>query len=171
MTRRELLYLVPAVPGAVFLTGCGQSSVTTGLQVAIAAGEALVSVLASQGTIPPDQATKINNWMSQVSAALVFATTELASTDSSLVKLTKITSQFSSIIQPDLPPGTAQAILSAVNAVLKAVSDYLASIQTVTATARASGKELRLTSGDIKALPGLHARAVALQGHFGRKVN
>ena len=114
------------------LTACSQSQVTETLDLVIAAADAAVSVLA------PGTAALITPYLSEVSAAVDFATTELASDDSAAIKAAKIAQQFATIAAPNLPPGTAQVIVQAVAAVGKAVITFLGSLQ-------ATGADLQST--------------------------
>src|SRR5271167_2808601 len=88
---------------ALPLIGCGgQSSVTTTLQLVIAGAEAILPFIPG---VAPAQAVLINGWLVAVGDATTFATQELASADSALLKATKIGAEFAKVIEPNLPPG------------------------------------------------------------------
>jgi len=126
----------------LFQVGCSQSQVTTTLDLVVTAADAAVSVLQSTGTLPPGTASLITGYLGQVTTGVEFATTELASTDSTAVKAAKITQEFAMIVVPNLPPGTGAAIVSVVASVAQAVANFLSTLQTVA-----------MTSADKQVLP------------------
>lgn len=162
ITRRSVL--LPIALLAIFtLPGCGISNVTTTLQLVIAAAEAAVGVLGSTGTIPPGTATLALNYLSAVSQATSFAATELASTDSSVMKAEKIIAKFASIAAPNLPAGTPQTILAVIQAVVQAVTNFLTSIQpAVPPGGAAIGKNISISSQDRTTLTQIKGRSDAL---------
>lgn len=151
--------------GALMLTSCGQSSITKELQLVIAGVEAVLPLIPG---VTPDAAVKINTYLSAVSDGAEYATVELASADSEILKASRIAAKFASIAAPVLPAGTAQAILTDIENVAAAVQRFLSVIQAAPVTARAAGQPVQLTKGDLAALPKLHARAVALQANFAK---
>lgn len=169
-------WVLPLLLTLFLLQGCGLS-VTNSLQLVIAAAEAAV------GIISPEYATRIDPYLKAVSQATSFAATELASTDTSPVKAEKIISQFAAIAGPNLPAGVPQTIVTAIQAVVTAVSNFLASIQPAApphmaaTAARASGrtvkpqtvpKEIKLSPADERALVSIKTRADALAAKIGK---
>lgn len=162
---------IPLLVSLLILQGCA-ISVTSTLQLVIAAAEAAIPV------IDPAAASVAMPYLKAVSQAVSFASTELASADTSAVKAEKIITQFATIAAPNLPPGISQTIVSAVLAVTSAVGNFLATIQTaappaVAATAvRISGraapkptavpKQITVSAKDQQALLAIRARADAL---------
>lgn len=160
---RTLRILALPLALSILLTGCKQSSITTNLQLVIAAAETAVSVLEGTGTIPPPVGTLINTYLNAVSEGTVFASMELASTDPQPIKASKIIAKFASIAKPDLPAGTAQNIVTVIEAVANAAAKFLATISTAQTALATSAKPLKMTSGDMAAMPKIQARAEALQ--------
>ena len=144
------------------LTSCGSAQVVTTLEAVVASGEVAVSTLATIGTIPPATAALINQYLKAVDQAAIFASTELASADTPAVKATKIAQQFAGVIAPTLPLGTAQVVLSVVQAVIGAVANFLTAIQPATTVTAAKSVNLKLSAGDVAKLAAIHARAEAL---------
>ena len=168
MTRRQICLTAVLLALSVALTACSQSSVTLTLDLIVTAADAAVGVMQSTGQIPPGTATMITNYLGDLTTAVDFATTELASSDTAAVKAAKIAQEFAMIAAPNLPPGTASAIVSTIQAVAKAVANFLASVQTAALNIQAvpaganafAGKSgtLKLNSADMKALPKIKAR-------------
>ena len=156
---------------ALFTTAC-QSQVTTTLDLVVAAADAAVTALQATDQLPPGSAALLNTYLSDVTAAVDYATAELASADTPAVMASKITAEFAAIAVPQLPPGVAAAVGVTIQAVANAVAKFLSSIQAtaaaLTATpdgARAffaSGK-LKLTRGDRAALPKIRAKNAAVK--------
>lgn len=168
--------------GCMLSTGCGapQTSVTTDLSLAIAAAQTAVAALETidPSLIPPATAANINSALQAASMALVFATTELASSDTPAVMAADISKEFGSIVaslnNPALTTGAPAAIIADVQLVLTMISNFLTTIEVpIAASARANGTitavSWKLSDGDIKALPGIHSKALALQAMFRAK--
>lgn len=149
------------VSALLFQMGCGSNQVVTSLQLVIAAAEAAMTTLEATGQIDPATATKITNYLTAVSTATSYAATELQSSDTPAQKATKIVQEFASVTAPVLPPGTAQTIISVVQAVTQAVANFLASIQP--ASAVSGSPALTLSSADRSKLQSIHARSEALK--------
>ena len=170
MTRRYfnsksagfLLLCVLALALSGFLVGCGTSSIVTALEAVIAAAEAAVATLGAVGTIPPATVTLLENYLTSVSEATAFASTELASNDSPAVKATKIIQQFAMIAAPILPPGTAQVVVDVIQAVTKAIANFLSQIE-APKTATANLSKLTLSDSDRAKLGKIHERATELE--------
>jgi len=163
------------VPLALFMIVAGCQSATTDLEVAIAAGEAVIGVLAGAGTLPQAEATPIDTYMGDAATFLNETTTELGSTDSSLVKAQKIISYASGIAVPALPVGPVKVALEAVQA---AIDTIVASMQGVTAQlhalppgafAAASSPKHHKLRIDQKKLAQLAKRAQALHQRFPKR--
>jgi len=163
--KRRFLFVPLLLILLVLLQAC--ISVTSTLQLVIAAAEAAV------GVIDPPAAVLINPYLRAVSLATSFAATELASSDTSPVKAEKIIAQFASITAPNLPPGISRTIVAAVEAVTTAVTNFLATIQPAAPpplTARTTGKaapqtvpkQIKISSGDLTTLTSIKSRADAL---------
>lgn len=140
----------------IVLNGCGSGTVITSLELVTDAAEAAVTVLAATGQLPASTVTVIDSYLSQVSTATEFAVTELESTDPAGAKASKILAQFAMIARPDLPPGIAQAILAAVQAVASSVSNFLMTLQPAPApgtppTAALKPPDLKLTRAIVHA--------------------
>lgn len=137
MIRRAALLAAAGL--TLGLVACSQSQVTETLALVVTAADAAVTTLQATGQIPPGTATLITNYLSEVSTGVSFATMELASTDSSALKASRIAQEFASITVPNLPVGTATAIGATVAAVVSAVSNFLATIQPAAASLTAAG--------------------------------
>lgn len=124
-----------AIGLALFQLACSQSQVTETLSLVVTAADAAVSVLEAGGQIPAPVATQITNYLGEVTTGVQFASTELASADSSGLKASKIAQEFATISAPNLPPGIGAAIGATVQAVASAVTNFLS---TVTSAASAS---------------------------------
>jgi hypothetical protein len=159
------LLFISLITLALVLTGCGVSSVVTSLELVTAASEAAVGALEGAGQITPATAMLIDQYLAQVSMATQFAATELASTDTTPEKISKIASQFAGIAIPDLPPGTAQAIVLTVQAVAKAVAAFLMNIQTPTPPA----SKFVLSDNDRAKLAQIRGRAGVVYARTRRK--
>ncbi|MGH7484617.1 MAG: hypothetical protein ACREMY_03300 [bacterium] len=149
---------------ALLLAACGTSSVVTALEAVVATAETAVSVLSATGQIPAPVATEINIYLGDVGTAAAFAASELASTDSTAVKVTKIIQQFSMIAAPSLPPGTAQTIIAVVQAVTTAIAKFLAQITPAVTAKRAAviPPKITISSSDARKLLSLRTRALAI---------
>lgn len=166
ITRRRFSSVLLAAT-VVVLSSCG-ASVTNTLQLVIAAAEAALGVLGI---------TAYAGWLKAVSEAVSFASTELASSDSSVVKAEKIITQFALIAAPILPPGTAQEVVNAIEAVVTAIGTFLSSIQPAApapSQARVAGitgktskpvavpKQIKLSTADQQILLQIKSRADSL---------
>lgn len=111
------------VGALLFQTACGASQVTETLSLVVAAASAVIDVT------NPALAPVIAPYLTDVTNAVDFATTELASADSGALKTDKIAAKFAMIVQPSLPSGTASTVVLAIEAVTHAVSNFLTTIQ------------------------------------------
>jgi hypothetical protein len=170
-----------AISCLLFVTvGCGapQTSVTTDLSLAIAGAESAVSTLSSldPSLISPTMAANINSKLQAASTALTFATTELASSDTPAVMAADISKEFASVIaslkDPALTSGTPLAIITAIQLTVTLISNFLTTIEAPVAVARANpavnAVSWKLSAGDLKALPGIHAKALTLEAMFNK---
>lgn len=152
--KRSLFVVLAAL---FALVSCGSNQVLTTLQLVVASSEAAVAALEAGGTIDPNTAAKIENYLTSVSTAASFAATELASSDSTAVKAAKIVQEFATVTAPDLPAGTPQVILTTVNAVVQAVLNFLATVQPAPTAAA-----IKISEQDKAALKTLQVRADAV---------
>jgi hypothetical protein len=165
-TRREFgqaLGLAALGAATLPLIGCGQSSVTTTLQLIISGAEALLPFVPG---LNGAQAALVTAALEGLSDATAFATTELASADSSAEKFTKISAEFAKVAIGSLSgqlSGAPLKVLTIISNIATAVGNFLATIQAAPAAARAGGYKPQLTAGDLKALPKIRARALALR--------
>jgi hypothetical protein len=153
------------------LVSCGQSDVTLTLDLVVTAADAALTTLEGSGQVSASTAGQVNSYLTQVTNAVTFTTTELASSDSDAIKSTKIAAEFASVIAPNLPGGTALEIVAVVGAVAKSVTNFLALMSSTSAQLRsaegnaffAAAKGWKLSKGDQKALPKIAAKAAALR--------
>lgn len=170
MTRRTFAFSL-FLAGAIALVGCSQSQVTITLDLVVTAADVAVSTLETTGQIPAPIANEVTSYLGQVTTAVDFATTELATTDTAAIKATKITSEFAALALPQLPPGGPAAIVATINAVAQAIGKFLATIQTTSAQLETPGAlafagssgSAKLNSADKKALPKIAARNAAVK--------
>jgi hypothetical protein len=160
------------------LVGCSSSAVRD-LQLVVAASEAVVAALETSGVIPAPIGAAVNVYMGQVSEFVTFATTELASSDSSAVKASKIAAEAAAVAKPDLPPGTPNLIATAIQAVAASLGTFLGNIQATAAVIShpsygnsffaEKAAKLKISKADEKKLAELHARALVLKAKFPKK--
>jgi hypothetical protein len=163
LSRREFgLSIGGAAAGIAVLplAGCGQTSVTQTLNLIVGLAEIVLPFLPGVNGV---EAALINGYLSSVSDAVSYATTELASADTPTEKYVKIAAEFAHAAVPVLPVGIAQTIVTDIANVANAVANFLKTIQAAPAAARAGGYKAQLTSGDLKALPKIAKRAAALK--------
>ncbi len=113
------------------------------LELVITAAQVAIPAISAAGAIPPNTSAEIVKYLGAVNTAVGQTTTELASTDSSAQKATKITGFFAAAAIPVLPTGTDQRIVSVIQSVDAAIGVFLTSI------------------GSAKRAPGLPAASVA----------
>jgi len=149
------------------LFGC-KSSLTTTLNLVVAASEAAVGVLESTGSLPPAVGSQITTYLQLVSEATSFATTELASADTSQVKALKIAQEFAKIAQPTFGPGTPQTVINVVQSVVTAVLNFLQTIQPPPGAhaARTAPPNIKLSADDMKTLDGINVRALQVKARL-----
>jgi len=143
---------------------CSQSQVTLTLDLIVTAADTAVSTLQATGQISSTEATLINNYLNEVTSAVQFSTTELASSDTPEVKSAKIIAQFASVAAPQLS-GAPAAIVETISAVAKAVANFLSTIQTTSAQMISlkgvesfrSSTHWKLSRGDKSALKKIEA--------------
>ncbi len=153
------------------LVGCGQSDITLTLDLVITAADAALTALETTGQVSSGTAGQITNYLTEVTNAVDFTTTELASSDSDAIKAGKIAQEFATVIAPNLPAGTPLVIATVIAAVAKSVTNFLAVMTTTSAGLQstegnaffAAHKGWKLTKGDQKALPKIRAKAQALK--------
>jgi len=146
------------------LIGCGQTSVTTTLNLIVGLAEAVLPFVPG---VNGAEAALITGYLNSITDAVTFATTELASVDTPTEKYVKIAAEFAHAAVPVLPVGIAQTIVTDIANVANAVANFLKTIQAAPAAARAGGYKAQLTSGDLKALPKIAKRAAALKAKLG----
>lgn len=118
------------------LTACSGASFVTELNAVVAAADATVTVLASDGAIPPADAAAVEAYLSAVSEASSEAATELASADSSKVKALKIAADFAQAALPVIPANDT-ILAEALKVVDAAVKVFLAAVQPANSPAAA----------------------------------
>jgi hypothetical protein len=162
-----------AVIALLFQTACSQSQITLTLGLVDTAVETVLNAAA------PQDAALVNPYLTGVTDAVSYATTEWATADSAALKFTKIAAQFALIAQPDLPPGTPATVIADAGLVTKAVETFLASIETTTAAITAtpagaqaffapaaSAKAPKLSRGDKQAIPKIVAKNALLKARL-----
>jgi hypothetical protein len=165
MRTRSTLQLLALTFALLSLCACPAApSIINLISIAIDAGS---SVLAVAGVIPPSVATYIQ----QGEQALAFATTELATTDTDVVKMAKITDKFLSLASPDLTGASPYVVIG--------VAAFAATLHAVLAFIQAGQSQAKMTAnGGVpppkdatitlpspsqnKTLLKLHARALAV---------
>jgi hypothetical protein len=136
--RKRTVLLSTALLGALIFQAACSSAVTETLALIVSASSAAIDV------VDPALASVVTPYFTEVTNAVDFATTELASSDSGAVKATKIAQQFAMIAAPSLPKGTAQTVVLAIEAVATAVQNFLKTIS-------ASSAELQSTPAGASA--------------------
>jgi hypothetical protein len=110
-----------------FTYACNTSTVVTYLNAVIAAADTAVAGLEVAGQIPAPIGTLITNYLATVSTAASESAIELQSSDTTAVKVQKITTYFATSILPtftNIPP----SIIASIQAVDAAVKVFLSSI-------------------------------------------
>jgi hypothetical protein len=127
MNRRDFMAVsgaALAAPLILSLESCGGLNVT--LDAITIAIDAILPFIPQ---VPPASVPIIEKYLTQLTTAVEGAATELASSDSALVKAEKIAALFAGIVLPDLTAlGVAANIVNLINAVAKAVTDFLAAV-------------------------------------------
>jgi hypothetical protein len=169
-SRLQLAALILALVSLVIPTvGCSASnvSIATYISLAVNAGSKILSVL---GVLTP----QMGDFVTQGETWLAFTTTELATTDTNVVKVLKITQEFNTIAQPDLSLAgpmaqvVGLAFSVALSAVLAAVQASAANQPAVLAAAKHGVKNFQDTTvvmpdaQELKALTALHNKALAV---------
>jgi hypothetical protein len=132
VTPTKTILWFALVGALLFQTACSSSAVTDTLALIVAASNAAIDVS------DPSLAPVVAPYLTDVTNAVDFATTELASADSGAVKATKIAQEFATMAAPTLPSGTAQTVVLSIEAVATAVQNFLKTIA-------ASSAELQAT--------------------------
>jgi hypothetical protein len=142
---------------ALTTVGCTPTSnlVTTLNAVADAASVAVVVAqgLAAAGKISPADAALIATYASGVSTAVTESITELSSSDTNPIKITKISGFFAAVAVPAIPGGSALAPY--ITAIVQVVTQFIGQLNssTVLTAAKVAPKApLKLTMGDKMAL-------------------
>lgn len=150
-------------------TACSQSQVTITLDLIVTAADAAVSTLQATGQISPVEAALVQTYLTEVTDSVSFATTELASSDSSEVKAAKITANFAKIVAPQLS-GAPAAIVSTIGAVASAISNFLTTLTVTTAqlvqyenSFAGAKKTFKINGADKKALKTIATHVTAVK--------
>ena len=125
----QLSFLLLALLALVSCTNT--LSIITLISVAVDAG---ANVLTASGTLTP----VVRTYIQQGEDALAFTTTELASTDTSIVKTAKIAEKILAITQPDLTGAPTNVVI--------AVASFSAALSAVLAYVQAGQAQLRMTA-------------------------
>lgn len=151
------------------LVACS-NSVTTGLELTVAAAEAAVNTISAlnPGAIPPATAAALTGYLDSVLNFAEFATTELASSDSGAIKAAKIASEGAKLAAPDLAAGSPAVVVAVIRSVSDAVLKFLASVQGAQAQLVAAGSGLAFADppakkGKVPKLPAADAEKLKVR--------
>jgi hypothetical protein len=118
---------------SLFMVACQQSSVITTLEAAISAAEVALPVIGAATGIPASTMAHIVTYLEAVNAATLQAAAILAAPGTSAEKAAAILKAFSTASAGlQVPPGTPQAVVTVVDAVVQAVLDFLNNFHHVT---------------------------------------
>lgn len=165
MTRTLYLVVAPIVILALllFMIGCSHGTVTASIDAAIVAAQIALPLLATAG-VSPAILNAAGTWLSGATQALDGVVAEIDSQDSAAVQSAKIAQLLSAYTAPKLPPGTPQAIVSAIEAVAQKIVVLLENThQAKSLAAVRSPKPLKLTAADRKAIQKAHAQLVEIR--------
>ena len=115
----------PVLIAILLLTACTPSTLVSSLQIAVDAVTVAIPVLAAAGV---DSATlmQVQTYLTAVSTATEEAATELATSDTSAVKVSKIVADFAGVVAPVIGNPRVSAVVQAVAA---AVQSFLTLLQ------------------------------------------
>jgi len=151
------LFLIVAL--ALITAGCSQNQIVASVDATITAVELALPLLS--GTVPAEVLTYVGTWLNGAADALNHVVAEVNSPDPAGVQAAKIASLLAAYTEPKLPPGTPQAIATAVQAIAGKIADIIASFpKTATAANQAKPK---LTSKESAALAQMPARLHAIK--------
>ncbi len=144
---------------ALMLTGCQPSTVITSLRAVLVTAEVLVQVLGATAGIPPEVLAAVALYGQAVNAFIVQAAIILDGPGTLAEKGALLTQAAVSIADGCncLPPGTPQAVVDAVNAVVKGLGDFLGNFQPKQAALAA--QTIKLSRTDRAALSNIRGRA------------
>jgi hypothetical protein len=112
----------------IVTTGCPAATPLEALDVVVTAAQVAIPALASAGAISSEDSDKILAYLSAVNTAAGQAATELASSDSSALKATKIAGFFAAAAKPVLSGAASQKVITIVQGIDAAVSALLVNI-------------------------------------------
>lgn len=153
--------LVAAVVMLVFvllLSGCSSGSVVSTLTLVVDAAEIALPIVAGPSGASPAEVAIAEKYLQDVDAAIVASGPILSSAATAAVKAAQIVQLFSGLAMADLPVGTPQVIITAVNKVSAAVVQFLTNF-TTKLSVKAGAQEVRVSARDRVALERLAARA------------
>lgn len=133
IARPSLAFLLMLI---LLTTGCNSSSTISTLQAVVSAVSAVFPIIGSAAGLPPAVVNQIADYLSQVSYASAQAVDIWDSSATPAAKAAQITALFSHIAAVNLPPGTAQTVVSAITAVASAVAAFLGTLPSTATTAK-----------------------------------
>ena len=158
IARPSLAFLLMLI---LLTTGCNSSSTISTLQAVVSAVSAVFPIIGSAAGLPPAVVNQIADYLSQVSYASAQAVDIWDSSATPAAKAAQITALFSHIATVNLPPGTAQTVVSAITAVASAVAAFLATLPSQAATTTKATTPAPLSAADQAKLKTINSDALA----------
>jgi hypothetical protein len=139
---------------SIMSLGCGAGQITSTLSVIVQSAEIALPIIAA---VDPGLnqviITDAENYLQAVNTAVVSSGPILSDvTFSAAVKAAKITVLFAGLAAANLPAGTPQLILNAINKVSNAVVSFLANFAVANVSTVGPSVKIVLTSADQKSL-------------------
>ncbi len=149
---------------SLLLAACGTGQITSSITLVVDSAEiALPIIAAADPGLDPKILTAAENYLQAVNTAVTEAQPILDdATMPASVKTAKITALFAGLASANLPPGTPQAIATAVQAVANNVATFLANFAT-NGKPKVVGPNVKIviSPGDQKKLDATAAKAKA----------
>jgi len=126
-TAKVLAMVLVAVILLLALTGCSPGPLIGSLEAVVIAAEAAIPIIAAAAGLPPQTTALIIGFLDLVLKAADQATTILAGPGTTAEKSAAIIAAFSSLAQGCncLPAGTPQVVVNVIDAVAKAIAQFL----------------------------------------------
>lgn len=132
------------------------------LETAITAAQVAIPIIGSQVNLPPAILSTAETWLNGANDALGAVVTEEQSTDTAGVMAAKIVQILTAYASANLPAGTPQAIVNALNAVAADIAKIITQNQNVTsASDSVRSKVVKFSASDLAKLQALQAKVAA----------
>jgi hypothetical protein len=159
---------------ALLMSACGTSQVLSTLEAVVAAAEVALPIVGAAAGVPPPVIAAIQVYLRAVSQASAQAAVILAGPGTAAAKAAQITQAFSAIAAGCncIPPGTPTQVVSVIDAIARAVINFLANFQPPPgSSARVAAPKAiaKVSKSDQEKLAAIRARAEIIIQKLERK--